>query len=63
VAVAALPSKLLICSEVNILVCALWVMDSPPLGFQEKTILDAEVCRRIKECAPDVLFVTLGAPK
>jgi N-acetylglucosaminyldiphosphoundecaprenol N-acetyl-beta-D-mannosaminyltransferase len=38
-------------------------VDCPPMGFTEDPLEDAEVCRRIEACRPDILFVGLGAPK
>lgn len=38
-------------------------IDCPPMGFMYNPALDAEVTDRIREAAPDILFVAFGAPK
>jgi N-acetylglucosaminyldiphosphoundecaprenol N-acetyl-beta-D-mannosaminyltransferase len=37
--------------------------DCPPMGFTEDTALDEQAAARIRQAAPDILFVGLGAPK
>lgn len=37
--------------------------DCPPMGFTEDAALDEQAASRIRQAAPDILFVGLGAPK
>jgi N-acetylglucosaminyldiphosphoundecaprenol N-acetyl-beta-D-mannosaminyltransferase len=38
-------------------------IDCPPFGFNQVPALDEEVCMRIEQAKPDLVFVALGAPK
>lgn len=38
-------------------------IDCPPRGFVTDPAADAAASRRIAECAPDIVFVALGAPR
>lgn len=38
-------------------------IDCPPMGFANDPAADAAASRRIEDCAPDIVFVALGAPR